>query len=340
MGDSLKKVQPGQPIRIPAAAYNAFIDAALDYRQRQRSAGNTPQPSFRQASIVLVQNDSGADVGRFAVLGINGPLITPAASLDGFKNHLALIGVTPDTDTHAGRFVITGEPIKSGEIGAAYAAGVCQVQIDVTDDVHEYADVADGDTAKLASGTSGACILWKDAGAGTKWAIVRLGNSAGEAEAGPTAIRRASAQEAAPSDQYLSVKLLDADGNETGDAFDVSEIGGRIWTSLNPNVIVGTRLLVTEVDGHWYALGFTPSQSSAGNVQRVTITGSGDGGYTWIEAQLGDGTPITLWNVNGNPWRDLLPNLKNTANRNKCFALNVGGTWYAIPDFSNVGRVT
>ena len=75
-------------------------------------------------------------------------------------------------------------------------------------------------------------------------------------------------------------------------------------------------------------------------MQRVTITGSGDGGYTWIEAQLGDGTPITLWNVNGNPWRDLLPNLKNTANRNKCFALNVGGTWYAIPDFSNVGRVT
>ena len=131
-----------------------------------------------------------------------------------------------------------------------------------------------------------------------------------------------------------------ADGNETGDAFDVTEIGGRVWTSLNPNVILGTRLLVAQGDGYWYALGFTPSQSSAGNVQRVTITGSGDGGYTWIEAQLGDGTPITLWNVNGNPWRDLLPNLKNVANRNKCFALNVGGTWYAIPDFSNIGRVT
>jgi hypothetical protein len=28
MADPLRKVRPGEPLRIPAAAYNAFIDAA------------------------------------------------------------------------------------------------------------------------------------------------------------------------------------------------------------------------------------------------------------------------------------------------------------------------
>jgi len=205
------------------------------------------------------------------------------------------------------------------------------------DEDHGYADIADGDTAKLASGTSGAYILWKEAGAGTKWAIVRLGTYAGES--GSAQIRRARAQENSPADQYLSVKLLDASGNPVGAAFDATEVNGRVFTSLNPNVLTGDDLLVAQVDDTWYVLNFTPSQSSQGNVVRVTITGVG-GVYTWIEAQLHDGTPITLYNVNGNPWQDLLPNLKNTTNRNKCFALNVGGTWYAIPDFSNVGRVT
>jgi len=33
-GNALKKVQAGQKLAIPAAAYNAFIDAAVDYRRR------------------------------------------------------------------------------------------------------------------------------------------------------------------------------------------------------------------------------------------------------------------------------------------------------------------
>lgn len=35
-GDPLKKVHPGEPLVIPAAAYNAFVEAAQAERQRQR----------------------------------------------------------------------------------------------------------------------------------------------------------------------------------------------------------------------------------------------------------------------------------------------------------------
>ena len=78
MSDSLKKVQTGQPLVIPASAYNAFIDAAIDFRQRTAHIGQGAQPAFQQATIILVRNDSGADRQRFEVLGVDGPVIDPS----------------------------------------------------------------------------------------------------------------------------------------------------------------------------------------------------------------------------------------------------------------------
>ena len=210
------------------------------------------------------------------------------------------------------------------------------MQIDVTDEDHEYADVATADMAKLASATSGAAhILWKETGTGTKWATVRLGKGAGGTA--DAVIRRAKAQENAQADAYLSVKLLDSGGGETGDAFDVTNIGGRNFTALTPDVHTGDTVLVTEVDSIWYVLNFTPSQSSAGTLVRVTVTEIG-GAHPYIAAKLDDDTAIELVNVNGINWENLLPSMKNTSGRDKCFAMQIGGTWYAIPDFANIGK--
>ena len=49
MSDPLRKVQSGQPLAIPASAYNAFIDAAVDYRQRTAHIGGGSRPSRRPA---------------------------------------------------------------------------------------------------------------------------------------------------------------------------------------------------------------------------------------------------------------------------------------------------
>jgi len=171
MSDALRKVQAGQKLVIPAAAYNAFIDAAVDYRRRTARIGQKAEPSQRQASIVLVRNDSGGDLNRLAVLGIDSPVIDPAANEDEFKNRVALVGVTPAENTHEGRFVVLVEPIAAGKIGRAYAAGVCPVRIDVPDEGHKYpfAEIADGVTENLKAAHYGsAAILWREGGTGVQ----------------------------------------------------------------------------------------------------------------------------------------------------------------------------
>ncbi|MCL2645586.1 MAG: hypothetical protein FWD61_01110 [Phycisphaerales bacterium] len=178
MGDPLKKVKPGDKLRIPATTYNAFIDTTRAFQASQRNIGSTPQSAMRSSGIVLVRNDSGNDLSRYSVLGIDSPIIDPEDNLDAFKNKVAVVGVTPSEDDHVGKFVILLEPLKSKKIGMAYGAGICPVKIDVPDEDVEYpyADIADGKTANLKAKHYGAAtILWREGGTGVQWALVRLG---------------------------------------------------------------------------------------------------------------------------------------------------------------------
>ena len=61
----------GDPLKIPAATFNAMIDAARDHQQRHQGREQTSFPAFRQSGIVLARNDSGSDRDRFDVLGID-----------------------------------------------------------------------------------------------------------------------------------------------------------------------------------------------------------------------------------------------------------------------------
>jgi len=70
IADHMKKVQTGDPLVVPAQAYNAFVDAAKDFQQRTRHVGQQATPGYRCAGIVLVKNESGEDRDRFDVLGL------------------------------------------------------------------------------------------------------------------------------------------------------------------------------------------------------------------------------------------------------------------------------
>lgn len=174
-GDELKKVQDGQPLAIPAAAYNAFIDATRKLKelehQIQRGLLNARGP---QPAVVLVKNNSGGAVGRFGVLGIDAPLITPTANLDTFKQQVVLIGSTP-TDDHRGKFIVLLEPLVSGAIGRAVIAGVVACRCLFATGDETLADTETGDDTRLAAlGNGSAKVLWKETGTGEKWAVVRL----------------------------------------------------------------------------------------------------------------------------------------------------------------------
>lgn len=174
---NLRKVHPGDAIRMRADTFNAFIDAAADFQRRQRSQEQHPQPSFRDHGLVLVRNDSGTDRDRFDVLAVTEPIVTPSNNEDEFKNRSALVGVEPVWPLHATRFVVLQEPLPIGGIGRALASGVTPVHLTVNDPSDRFADILDGDCATLQSGTSGAAhILWKEtSGSGAVWAVVRLG---------------------------------------------------------------------------------------------------------------------------------------------------------------------
>ena len=113
MSDHMKKVQSGDPLVVPAQAYNAFIDAAKDFQQRTRHVGQTATPGYRSAGIVLVKNQSGTDRLRFDVLGLGDPIILPdsgGVAEQQFKNTVAFRGDLPDEKLHKGRFAILAEP--------------------------------------------------------------------------------------------------------------------------------------------------------------------------------------------------------------------------------------
>jgi hypothetical protein len=131
----------------------------------------------RQHGVLAVRNDSGADLERFHVLAIDGPLFDPDDD-DGeqaFQNTVALKGVKPADDTPPGQFVIARAPIKDGSIGLCVVHGVTPVRILIEDEDHEFADLKADETVLVSTGSGGTAILWKESGTGEKWAVVEIG---------------------------------------------------------------------------------------------------------------------------------------------------------------------
>ena len=163
MGDAFKKVQAGQPLEIPAAAWNAMLEVAGIVASERRDGGASPLGAHRSSGIVPIKNYSTTPRARFDVLGISNVVFDPATKPEGFENHPALVGVTPSVPTHLGRFAILLEPLAAdpfapdrGAIGLALVRGVCPVKLHVLNAAHQYADVADGAAGSLTTGQTGA----------------------------------------------------------------------------------------------------------------------------------------------------------------------------------------
>lgn len=184
MGDAMKKVRTGDPLVVPAQAYNAFIDAAKDFHQRTTHLGQQATPGYRSAGIVLVKNESGEDRARFDVLGLGDPIFLPdagAVAEQSFKNAVAFRGDMPDETLHRGKFVILLEPLAAGAIGRAYLAGVTVARLRLEDAAQQvtHAEIIDADAAALQPAVGGsAAVLWYQEQTGDVWAVVRLGNAA------------------------------------------------------------------------------------------------------------------------------------------------------------------
>lgn len=181
----MKRLRKGQILKgIPAADWNQFVATAEGF-SAMRAMGKTDssEPPSRSPTTVPIKNTTGGALGRFAVVGLDSILFGPDLNLSEFKNNFAFVGYTPAAGTHEGKFAIVQEPVASGKIATrAAVAGVTVCKLYVTAESDTHAEIADGDTAELKTGTSGSArILWKEAGTGTgKWAVVRLGETVTE----------------------------------------------------------------------------------------------------------------------------------------------------------------
>ena len=69
--NEFQHVRTGEPLQIPAATYNAMLDAAQANRNRRLHLA--PHGAGFDSLFVYVVNTTGSTLERFSVLGLDGP---------------------------------------------------------------------------------------------------------------------------------------------------------------------------------------------------------------------------------------------------------------------------
>ena len=158
----------GDDIEFYASDWGGMLDLlrAKNVRsneQETKAGRNGPFESIRVRPDV--------DVSQFGIVGLDAPVMTPTDNLPGFKRSVLFTASTPAAGQS---MAIMSEPCAAGKIRDAMIGGVTPVQVDVTDENHGYAALNAGDTTQLESADAGeAKIIWKEAGTGTKWAVIQ-----------------------------------------------------------------------------------------------------------------------------------------------------------------------
>lgn len=189
MSDPFAKVTPGQRLAaLPAEAWNAFIDAAQANRRRLAANPGDAMPALNDGQIIRVKNTTDAELPRFSVLGLDGPIFEPETTAPATLNEIAFAGIKPTAADHAGgRVAILLAPLVAGAIGPAQIDGACLCKIkageEVTAATIRMADVEEEQTAHLLPAAGGLQVLWvAETGDADdlRWAIVRLGGGGGD----------------------------------------------------------------------------------------------------------------------------------------------------------------
>lgn len=180
-GDAFRKVTKGGRFKsLPAAAWNAFLDASKYSKANSSNVGGKAVPKDTKNGMVYVRNDTGSTIIQFGIVGLGAPIITPTNNEQEFKRVSVFSGEVPSFADHIGTFAVLAEPLAADAVGLAYIEGIVPVQLYVFDDTYECpaADIeeSDGSTEELRAFAHGSArILWREGGTGTQWAIVQLG---------------------------------------------------------------------------------------------------------------------------------------------------------------------
>jgi len=233
-------VTAGQPVDIEAKSFNCMLDAA-EFVERATQGIRQPSIKGKGSGIrILIRNDTGGDLDRYAVVSPTGPLFEPDAAdevaMAAFQDDDIVLKCVAPTSDDATNFVILDEPIVDGGIGYARIIGLAIVEVEITLATATTCGADTAVTANLTDGAGSTTILWKESGTGTKWAVVLLGGAG-------AAIQKAT---------------LSADLTYASSATAVTT-GGTItvhdWLlSSGESLSNGTRVIVAMIEGEWIVI--------------------------------------------------------------------------------------
>lgn len=225
----IPRVRAGDNV-LPARSFNHMATAAEHVHRALNRLSEVPLPAIsNENGTVTIKNTSDADQAPLHVLILRDVLVTPTRNLILFKyQHIFEADLPADGDA---KLAILQRPIKKNEYGPALIAGICSMQIEISDSDHEYAEPIAGETSKLASSESGpARILWAEPGTGTKWAKIQFPASAAGGSLFINALITA-AEGNTPPFLYSAVESTLSSSGEIS-----QKTGGRIFTANVRNV--------------------------------------------------------------------------------------------------------
>ena len=88
-------------MEITAGTFNAFVDAARAHQAGRHGLGRTTRPDFRQSNIVVVRNDSGADLDRYKVEYVEQDLTPAELFWQQLSERVSMPGAVGRSDTVA-----------------------------------------------------------------------------------------------------------------------------------------------------------------------------------------------------------------------------------------------
>jgi hypothetical protein len=155
-----QRAKPGDRVRdvVTAQAWNSLIDLRDQFARSQQGANIGASPLVSRDCLVEVRNDTGADLTRYACIGLDGVTVEPSENVDEFtERHVLLAEIYDGVD--ATKFAVVQEDIPDGEIGRAVVCGVTIAQINVGSTLHKFAKPVADDTVMVTADSGYAKLL-------------------------------------------------------------------------------------------------------------------------------------------------------------------------------------
>ena len=186
-GGNIKKVVAGDPLLIPANAYNSFVDAARAERTRSHTGAATQQGSapLPPNQVWVVSKVEGLTIPKFGVARLDNLIIVPTETTSDFPEPFSFYIKKPDfenTEDINHLVVMNGVVSYLGGFVRATISGLMPVLIRIQNRDHSFATIEQSQSTAHLRFTSSESdtpirIMWKPSLTGVRWCVVYLGSA-------------------------------------------------------------------------------------------------------------------------------------------------------------------